>query len=156
MQHIAGLPNGRVVALSPRYETEPIGPPGQGWFLNAVALVEIDLAPARLLTELQHIEMALGRVPGERWGPRMIDLDIMFYGDLALDAEDLTIPHPRVWERAFVLRPLSDIVPAGPLRDQVVDRLAALHQGAEVRRYVARPAPEGGAVPSAIIVREGR
>jgi len=101
-----------VTAVSSFLETEPVGgPPGQGKFLNAAAKIETDLSPEALLEELKRVERALGRKPGPRWGPREIDLDILLCGNTILDTEALTIPHPRMRERRFVLEPLAEIAP---------------------------------------------
>lgn len=99
--------------VSSVWESEPV-PAGQPPYLNAVAAVETGLAPLELLAALKAIEHALGRRPGPRWGPRPIDLDILFYGHAELSTPALVIPHPLVAERAFVLAPLSEICP-GPL-----------------------------------------
>ena len=102
----------RVMAVSRFIETEPVGgPPGQGMYLNGAARIETDLEPAALLAELKSIEHRLGRRDGPRWGARPIDLAILLYDDLVLDAPDLVIPHPRLAERRFVLEPLSEIAP---------------------------------------------
>lgn len=95
------------------WETPPV-PADQPEFLNAVITGVTDLRPLELLRTLKEIEYALGRRPGRRWGPRPIDLDILFFGDEAMDTPELTIPHPRIAERAFVLAPLSDVMD-GPL-----------------------------------------
>lgn len=101
----------RVTAVSSLYETEPWGDPDQDRYINACALLETALAPQDLLQRLIAVETSLGRVrdPARRYGPRSIDLDILFYGDLLLDLPGLTLPHPRLFERAFVLLPLSEI-----------------------------------------------
>lgn len=102
----------RVGAVSALIDTEPVGgPAGQPNYLNGAAAIETDLEPAALLAELKRIEHDLGRREGPRWGPREIDLDILLCGDLVLDACDLTIPHPRLRERRFVLAPLAEIAP---------------------------------------------
>jgi len=109
---LASRPGTRVLAVSPLIETEPVGgPPGQGPYLNGAARVETDLAPEALLAELQAIERALGRREGPRWGPRPVDLDILLYGDTVLETPALTVPHPRLRERRFVLAPLAAIAP---------------------------------------------
>ena len=100
-----------VVAVSSLYETEPVGGPEQDPFLNAVVIVESDLAPDSLLTELHEIEAAAGRERRERWGPRTLDLDLVATDGAAFDTEDLKIPHPRASEREFVLRPLAEVWP---------------------------------------------
>jgi 2-amino-4-hydroxy-6-hydroxymethyldihydropteridine diphosphokinase len=90
------------------WETEPIGPP-QARFLNAVALIGTVLSPRATLRKLLEIEELLGRVRREKWGPREIDLDLLTYGDESTSSGDLTLPHPRIAERAFVLVPLAEI-----------------------------------------------
>lgn len=102
-----------VTARSSAWETPPV-PAGQPPFLNAAVAAETALDPPSLLRELKAIEHALGRRPGPHWGSRPIDLDILFYGDVRIETPELTIPHPRIAERAFVLAPLSDIT-SGPL-----------------------------------------
>lgn len=100
----------RTLRSSPVYETAPIGPVGSTPFLNAVIEGMTDMAPEELLHHLQQVEIGLGRqMPRE--GPRTIDLDILFYDDLVMDVPGLTIPHPRLHERAFVLKPMSDLDP---------------------------------------------
>lgn len=102
----------RVTTLSPTYETPPWGRTDQAEFLNAVARVETGLAAKEVLGGLLTIESALGRRrEGERWGPREIDLDLLLYGDAVIREPDLTVPHPRLAERAFVLVPLHDLAP---------------------------------------------
>ena len=102
---------GRVKRLSPVYETAPWGYTEQGPFLNLVAEIEAELAPEELLGTMQRIERELGRERSIRWGPRTIDLDILLYGDLVMDRPELTLPHPCLMERAFVLVPLADLAP---------------------------------------------
>jgi 2-amino-4-hydroxy-6-hydroxymethyldihydropteridine diphosphokinase len=96
---------------SPVYETPPWGVTDQPAFLNMVIQAETELEPLPLLAYLKQIEVELGRTPSVRWGPRLIDIDILFYNDLILDLPEVTIPHPRLYERAFVLVPLADIAP---------------------------------------------
>ncbi len=115
-------------ALSPLYESPPWGFLDQPSFLNAVARVSASLGPVQTFLALQRIEQALGRIRRFRWGPREIDLDLLLYGDLCLQRRGLTIPHPAMTERAFVLVPLSDLWPTGRLPDGrlVADARAAL------------------------------
>ncbi len=101
----------RVVAQSPIYETAPWGYTDQPPFLNQVVAVETDLPPEALLAFLKHLETDLGRQPTFRYGPRVIDLDILLYDERVLETPALTIPHPRLHERAFVLVPLADLAP---------------------------------------------
>jgi 2-amino-4-hydroxy-6-hydroxymethyldihydropteridine diphosphokinase len=102
---------GTVTAISSVYETEPMYVDDQGWFLNAVVALETALSPRSLLGSLQSIETEIGRIRGVRYGPRVLDLDIVFYGALIVREPGLEIPHPRVAERLFVLAPLSEIRP---------------------------------------------
>jgi 2-amino-4-hydroxy-6-hydroxymethyldihydropteridine diphosphokinase len=101
---------GRVVGRSPLYETEPLGPP-QPIYLNAAVRLDCRLQPLALLDELRAIEQKAGRVRRERWGPRVLDLDILWVAGLALRSEELTIPHPELCRRAFALIPLLDVAP---------------------------------------------
>ena len=105
------LPRTHAIACSPLYRSKPWGVPGQPDYINAVAALETTLPALELLTHLQAIETARGRVRTVRWGPRTLDLDILLYGGLQLDGPRLTIPHPRLRERAFVLYPLRDLAP---------------------------------------------
>lgn len=100
-----------VRSVSPVYETAPVGFARQPWFLNLACAVETDLAPLDLLGVAKRIEAALGRAPSPPNGPRVIDIDILLYGDLVVGSRELTIPHPRMTERAFVLAPLADLAP---------------------------------------------
>src|SRR5262245_41449842 len=101
-----------VTQISSYYETEPIGgPPDQPDLLNPLIETETNLSPQELLDALRDIERDLGRVRRERYGPRTIDLDLLLYGDQVLNQPDLTIPHPRMHERGFVLEPLTEIAP---------------------------------------------
>lgn len=100
-----------VTARSSLYATPPWGVEDQPDFVNACALVETDLAPLDLLAACKDLEVALGRVPGARWGPRLIDIDVLWMEGVALESERLTLPHPRLTERAFVLVPLAEIAP---------------------------------------------
>ena len=102
----------RVVAVSPVYETEPVGGPGgQGAYLNAVVELDTARSPRELLELCRRLEADAGRVRLERWGPRTLDVDVLLVGDLAVDEPDLVVPHPRMWERRFVVAPLADLAP---------------------------------------------
>ena len=107
-------PGIRVRAVSPNYVSAPVGGPAQPDYVNAVAQIETTLAPRALLAQLQRIERRQGRVrdPTLRNAPRTLDLDLLLYGALRTRTRELTVPHPRMHERAFVLRPLVDVAPA--------------------------------------------
>jgi 2-amino-4-hydroxy-6-hydroxymethyldihydropteridine diphosphokinase len=100
-----------VVAVSPVYETDPVGGPAQEPFLNVVVELETALTPRELLGIAHRLESAAGRVRAEHWGPRTLDVDILLVGDLEVDEPDLVVPHPRMWDRRFVLAPLADLAP---------------------------------------------
>jgi 2-amino-4-hydroxy-6-hydroxymethyldihydropteridine diphosphokinase len=115
----------RTFACSRVWETAAVGgPSGQPAFLNAVARATTDLPPEAVLEAAHHVEAALGRTREVRWGPRTIDIDVLLYGDVVQDEPELTIPHPRMTERAFVVLPLLDIDPDPvlPTGDRVLDR----------------------------------
>ena len=107
----------KVIAVSSVYLTEPVGFADQPWFYNSAAEIETTLSPEQLLKALQNIEQKLGRVRTVHWGPRTIDLDILLYDNNRIDSEELTIPHPRMTERAFVVVPLSEIAGSAMLPD---------------------------------------
>jgi 2-amino-4-hydroxy-6-hydroxymethyldihydropteridine diphosphokinase len=103
---------GDVVAVSPLYETEPVGgPEGQGPFLNLVVELATADSPRDLLRRCQGLEAAAGRVRAERWGPRTLDADVLLVEGVEVDEADLVVPHPRLWERRFALQPLADLAP---------------------------------------------
>jgi 2-amino-4-hydroxy-6-hydroxymethyldihydropteridine diphosphokinase len=104
-------PKVQPLAVSQIYRTPPWGYPDQAEFLNQVIKAETWLSPIDLLTYLKKMEVDLGREETFRYGPRRIDVDILFYGDMVLRSESLIIPHPRLHERAFVLVPLADLAP---------------------------------------------
>lgn len=107
---LAVLPASELTAVSPLYRTAPVGPQPQPDYVNAVAALATRLAPADLLASLQAIERAHGRIrDGSRWGPRTLDLDVLLYDQLQCHLPGLTIPHPQMHLRAFVLLPLADI-----------------------------------------------
>lgn len=129
---LEALPGTRVAALSSAWRSAPIDAGGPD-FLNAVAALDTALAPLELLDAMQAIELAHGRERPYRNAPRTLDLDLLLYGDLMLDTPRLTLPHPRLGERAFVLRPLLEIAPelahlaaAGGWQDQRIERLGPL------------------------------
>jgi dihydroneopterin aldolase / 2-amino-4-hydroxy-6-hydroxymethyldihydropteridine diphosphokinase len=107
VEHLPGLRT-----LSGLYETDPVGgPDDQGPYLNMVAEVETRLDPFALLSACRRIEAGAGRERKVRWGPRTLDLDVLLYDDVRIDSAELTVPHPRMWERRFVLAPLAEIAP---------------------------------------------
>lgn len=107
-----GIPETRCLRYSSLYRSAPLGQADQPDYINAVAMLNTRLSARQLLTELQAIERIHGRVRGaERWGPRTLDLDLLLYGDIRLESEELTVPHPRLAERSFVLYPLCEIAP---------------------------------------------
>ncbi len=112
VDELAAADGVEVVAVSRVYETAPVGGPPQDAYLNAVAAIDTELEPHPLLALAQRVEQDARRVRWERWGPRTLDVDILLFGDLRLDDPALTIPHPRMWERGFVLAPLRDVAPA--------------------------------------------
>ncbi|MBI5369364.1 MAG: 2-amino-4-hydroxy-6-hydroxymethyldihydropteridine diphosphokinase [Planctomycetes bacterium] len=109
---LAALPGVRLLRLSRVWATAPVGGPPQGEYLNAVAELESALAPAALLAALLAVETRLGRVRAERWGPRVIDLDLLLAGDAVSATPALALPHPRLAERRFVLEPLAELAAA--------------------------------------------
>lgn len=122
--------------VSSLYETPPWGVEDQPAFLNAVAIVDVACDPRDMLRIVKEIESAAGRVPGERWGPRVLDIDILYVGDQVIDAPDLHVPHLRIPARAFVLVPLAEIAPG----------LVDPRTGASVREMLAARDDAGGVV----------
>ena len=111
------LPGVRVLAASSVYESEPWGVADQPAFANAVALLEVTMGPDDLLAACKRIETEAGRVAGVRYGPRPLDLDILLFGEETITRPDLTVPHPRLLERDFVVTPLLEIAPDATLPD---------------------------------------
>jgi dihydroneopterin aldolase / 2-amino-4-hydroxy-6-hydroxymethyldihydropteridine diphosphokinase len=120
-----------LVALSPVYETVPVGGPPQPEYLNAVLIAETTLPATALLRRVQAVEAAFGRVRQEVWGPRTLDVDVIVYGDVVSDDPELMLPHPRAWERAFVLAPWLDADPDAEIPGQ--GRVAGLLEAAVAR-----------------------
>jgi len=118
-----------VVAMSELRETDPVGVVDQPRFLNGAVAVDTTLSARALLDTLLAIERALGRVRAERWGPRIVDLDLLVYGDEILDEPGLRVPHPRLHERRFALEPLAELDPelVIPGRGRVSELLAEVH-----------------------------
>jgi 2-amino-4-hydroxy-6-hydroxymethyldihydropteridine diphosphokinase len=108
-----------VVAVSPLYETDPVGGPDQGEFLNLVVELDTSLTARELLAVCAEREAAAERVRIERWGPRTLDVDVLWVDGEAVDEPDLVVPHPRMWERRFVLAPLRDLAPDLVTEEQV-------------------------------------
>lgn len=133
---LAALPDTRLVAVSPRYRNPPLGPPDQPDYLNAVAGLLTRLSPRALLAALQGIEDAQGRRrDGQRWGPRTLDLDLLAYGTVRLESDALTLPHPGIGSRPFVLVPLAEVAPGLHLPDgRGVAALAAAVDATGLRR----------------------
>lgn len=124
---LAALPD--LVAVSPVYETVPLGgPSGQGLYLNLVAELDTDRTPRELLASAHELEEAAARVRTVRNGPRTLDVDVLLVGDLVVDEPDLVVPHPRLWERRFVVEPLADLAP------ELVPPSVRIASGGEVRR----------------------
>jgi 2-amino-4-hydroxy-6-hydroxymethyldihydropteridine diphosphokinase len=111
LEELAALDEVEVRKTSSFYRNPPLGPKGQPWYVNAVAQVRTRLTPEELLRSLQRLETALGRVRGERWGPRIIDLDFLLYNGEIIQTPELILPHPEMHRRAFVLVPLAEIAP---------------------------------------------
>ena len=148
------LPHSQLLAVSSLYETEPVadaGAPGEDWFLNGVMQVETDITPQSLLTVCREIERSLGRDPEHRSGPRTIDLDILLYGDRMFQEQELTVPHPRLHLRRFVLEPLVELDPTlvhPALKQTVSQLLAQLTDRHQVRRINPQPGTRYGSRPT--------
>jgi 2-amino-4-hydroxy-6-hydroxymethyldihydropteridine diphosphokinase len=113
----------KILQVSDMYETEPWGKTDQPEFVNLAVEIETQRSPHELLDACKSIEEMMGREPGERWGPRIIDLDILLFEDLVIEDEDLVLPHPHMHERRFVLQPLADIAPQ--VRHPVLEKTVA-------------------------------
>jgi 2-amino-4-hydroxy-6-hydroxymethyldihydropteridine diphosphokinase len=111
IHYLHTTPGIEITRASSLYFTEPVGYEDQDWFLNCVVEVGASLTPREVFLKCKEIEKSMGRRPTVRWGPRVIDLDLLFYDELILKEEDLEIPHPRLHERGFVIVPLLEINP---------------------------------------------
>lgn len=144
---LEALPATRLRAFSPVYETNPVGPIPQGRYLNAAACLETALAPLELFAHLTAIEHAAGRPPHPHripWGPRTLDLDLLLYEQQVIATAELVIPHPRMHERWFVLKPLADIAPhvVHPVLGQTIrDLLRRLPEGAAANQSTPAEPP---------------
>ena len=138
LERLATTRGVRVLAVSPNYVTAPIGGPPQSDYVNAVALVSTSLAPAALLGRLHAIERRQQRRRDARTprnAPRTLDLDLLLYGARRIDSSRLTVPHPRLHERAFVLRPLLDVTPAARIPGRGLARPYLAHvRGQRIKR----------------------
>ena len=129
---------GRVVALSSFYETEPVELTDQPWFLNCAVALETRRTPQQLMNDILRIEEEMGRKRVQKKGPRSIDIDILLFGDEIMDSDELTIPHPAMQQRRFVLEPLAEIAPQvrHPVLEKIIrDLRDALPPGQTVRRF---------------------
>ena len=129
---------GEVVAVSSFYETEPVEFTAQAWFLNCAVALNTEKTPQELLAGILDIEQQLGRRRGQEKGPRIIDIDILLFGDLIVEDPGLTIPHPAMHERRFVLEPLAEIAPdvRHPVLKRTIRELRdALPPGQAVRKH---------------------
>ena len=143
LRRMATSDHTRIHAVSPLYKTEPIGYQEQDWFINGVAKVSTALLPHPLHAFLQGIERAMGREKTFPMGPRIIDLDILFYGEAVLEEAGLIIPHPRLHERGFVLVPLADLAPdlLHPVLKKTVSDLLKETGRSGVELYAPPPQP---------------
>jgi len=128
---------GRVVSVSSFYETEPVEFTDQAWFLNCVVALEVTNTPEALMLQLLRIEQDMGRTRLQKKGPRSIDIDILLFGDLVMQTPELTIPHPAMAQRRFVLEPFAELAPEARhplLKKTVLELLGELPSGQSVRR----------------------
>ena len=135
IRRLAGL--GEIVAVSSFYETEPVEETDQAWFLNCAVALATKLQPVQLLSQLLGIETAMGRERVREKGPRTIDIDIVLFGDAVVNTSELTIPHPAMARRRFVLQPLAEIAPDvhnPTLKKTIAALLSELSEGQKVRR----------------------
>ncbi len=109
VRHLSETPGVTMLRCSSLYRTEPVGPQDQPWFINAVAEIRTTLPPRRLFEALKEIERRMGRTAGPKWGPRLIDLDLLLYGQELVADGDLTVPHSELHRRRFVLEPLCEL-----------------------------------------------
>jgi 2-amino-4-hydroxy-6-hydroxymethyldihydropteridine diphosphokinase len=148
------LPHSRLKGVSLLYETEPVRSetdPGDGWFLNGVVQIETDITPQSLLAILQEIERSLGRDEDNHSGPRTLDLDILFYGERVIKEPGLTIPHPRLHQRRFVLIPMNELDPLRvhpTLKQSMAQLLTEVKDQSQVRLLFPQPSTRYGSRPA--------
>jgi len=130
-----------IVKVSSLYETDPVDKEDQPNFINCVVEISTDLSPHKLLMHLDSIEQKLGRVREEKWGPRTIDLDIIFYNDLVMKDDDLIIPHPRAHLRRFVLEPICEIAPDFIHSELKVSAIELLKKLEDNKKVIKRDEP---------------
>ena len=138
-EDIAAAAEIQQIALSPLYQSDPVGPPNQPDYINAVMHIETTLTPLALLHQLQTIENLHGRERNVRWGARTLDLDILLYDDQIIDLAELSVPHPEMTKRSFVLYPLTDIAPSNltiPGRGKLLELLTRCPQN-DLRRLAS-------------------
>lgn len=137
IEHLKGNPLISVAGVAPLYRTDPVGYTDQDWFLNTVADLVTELTPHELLAFLLDTENKMGRERTIHWGPRLIDLDMLLYGDLTIDTPELQVPHPRMGERAFVAVPLADLCPdlLLPGGGRAADLAAGLSRTQRIERW---------------------
>jgi 2-amino-4-hydroxy-6-hydroxymethyldihydropteridine diphosphokinase len=129
---------GRVVSVSPFYETEPVEFTDQAWFLNCALALETTRTPQQVMSAILTIEQEMGRQRIQKKGPRIIDIDILLFSDKIIDSPDLTVPHPAMQNRRFVLEPLAEIAPEARhpvLKKTIRELLDALPAGQTVRKH---------------------
>ena len=145
VRRLGELPDCAAPRISRLYESAPVGRPDQPWFLNAALFTLTRLSPRELLRAAQGIERDMGREPVERWGPRLIDIDILLYGDEVVRSDDLVVPHPELWNRRFVLVPLAELLPDGRMCDDMRAREQELRDVQSIRPWprVGEPAHAG-------------
>ena len=145
LQRLSGVESVLLMQVSSIYETQPVGYDEQNWFLNGVVAVETTLAPQHLLDSLKRVEEQVGRQNRIRWGPREIDLDLLIYDQLRINGPSLTIPHPEMHQRRFVLAPFAEIAPdtIHPNRQETIQTLLCQLTDEKVVQLVAPPTLKG-------------
>ena len=137
IEKISSTKDIKIISKSSFYQTAPIGNIEQDWFINSAIKIDTQLTPRELLSALLSIESEMGRIRKEKWGPRLIDLDLLFYDNLILNQEGITLPHPEIQKRKFVLVPLNEIAEnlTHPIQKKTIKTLLQeLSDGAEVKK----------------------